>query len=378
MLNMSDGGGESGKEIERSFTKKKKRGNDEFAQSIAKIAVAQVCESVGFQGFQQSALDTFSDVACRYIKDIGKTANLYANSAGRTESNAFDIIQGLEDLGLSQGFSGASDTNRCLASSGVIREVSQYVGVAEEIAFAYSIPRFPVIKEWEPRLSFVQAGESPPGEHIPPWLPCFPDPVTYMSLPSSSVNEAETRPDKVEQELMEIQPSMVTLQQRLTCNGSELPMTVDPGDVTGKERAADSNPFLAAPLQFGEKEVAFVGLPPKFLEEGAERNLGVGANHVSTLEAFGPAIEVMKNGSWDPEEGSKKFIRNSRPTVQLKFGIDKKLINTSIRHGEKGITGATSWFENDELKDDKKRRAEQILRESMEIGKPTGSNSFVN
>ncbi|KAL8231465.1 hypothetical protein R6Q57_001243 [Mikania cordata] len=73
---MSDGGGgESSNEIE-SHLKKKRRKNGEFAQAIARIAVTQVCESVGFKGFQQSALDTLSNVACKYIHEIGKTSGI--------------------------------------------------------------------------------------------------------------------------------------------------------------------------------------------------------------------------------------------------------------------------------------------------------------
>lgn len=71
---------------------RRKAGGDELAQAVPKIAVAQICESQGFQAFQQFALETLFDVAVRYICDIGKTARLYANLAGRTECNVFYII----------------------------------------------------------------------------------------------------------------------------------------------------------------------------------------------------------------------------------------------------------------------------------------------
>lgn len=41
-----------------------------LSQSIARIEMAQVCESIGFQGFQKSTLDTFSDVASKNIPMI--------------------------------------------------------------------------------------------------------------------------------------------------------------------------------------------------------------------------------------------------------------------------------------------------------------------
>lgn len=139
-------------------------------------------ETSGFQGFQQSAVDTLSDIAVRYISHIGKIANWNANLSGRAECNLLDIIQGLEDLGMSQSFSGASETNCCLAGSGVIWEIVEYVDSTERISFAYSIPRFPVIKQRNKTPSFIQTGESPPGEHIPMWSPAFPDPETSTCL----------------------------------------------------------------------------------------------------------------------------------------------------------------------------------------------------
>ncbi|KAA8547906.1 hypothetical protein F0562_004335 [Nyssa sinensis] len=333
---MNDGGGESGRECEHNITRKKS-GTDDFAQAIAKIAVAQVCESVGFQSFQQSALNTLSDVAVRYICHIGKTANLYANFSSRTECNLFDIIQGLEDLGSQQGFSGASDINRCLAVSGTVEEIIQYVGKAEEIPFAYLVPHFPIVKDRKTMSSFMQIGEMPPAEHIPAWLPAFPDPQTYTHTSLQNERDRDTQMLKIEQakEHKKVEHSLLNLQQRLACNGSEAQTAVDSGDAAKAKRAADSNPFLAAPLQFA-------------------------------LETFAPAIEAVKSRLCDSEEGSKKVLLNKRPTVQFKFGFGKKSLATAISPWDEGSEKTASWFENDNEKDDKKRRAEKILKKSME------------
>nr|GMD86822.1 transcription initiation factor tfiid subunit 8 [Ipomoea batatas] len=63
-----------------------------------RIAVAQICESVGFERFNESALDSFADIAIKYLFDLGKTGTSYANLAGRSECNVFDIVRALEDL----------------------------------------------------------------------------------------------------------------------------------------------------------------------------------------------------------------------------------------------------------------------------------------
>ncbi|KAL7221441.1 hypothetical protein ACSBR1_023408 [Camellia fascicularis] len=157
-----------------------------------KISVAQVCKSVGFQSFQQSALNTLSDVAVRCIRELGKNASFYTNLAGRTESNVFDIVQELEDLGSSHVFLGASDINGSLSGSGIVQEIAQYICEAKEILFAYLIPGFLVIKDRKPTLSFAQVGESRPSEHIPVWLPAFPNPQTYSHSPSRNEREVDT------------------------------------------------------------------------------------------------------------------------------------------------------------------------------------------
>ncbi|KAF8091433.1 hypothetical protein N665_0445s0020 [Sinapis alba] len=143
-LNMSNGFREGGRESQ--VKRKLFQGND-FAYALARIAVAQICESVEvnmyqesqtreglrFTSFQESALDTFTGVAVKYIHSIGKTSQLYANVAGRAEANCLDIVQALADLGSG---SGVSDTGCCLADSDdVVKDIIRYTGEAEEMPF---------------------------------------------------------------------------------------------------------------------------------------------------------------------------------------------------------------------------------------------------
>lgn len=371
---MSDGGRESERGPEKPAPQRKP-GCEEFARAFVKVAVAQICESEGFQSFQQSALETLSDVTVRYIRDIGKTAHVYANQAGRTESNVFDIIQGLEDLGLAQGFLGASDIEHCLASSGTVRELAQYVGESEQIPFAYSLPQFPVVKDRKLTPSFLQIGEEPPGEHIPAWLPAFPDPGTYAQSSTLNDRTTELKMAKIEQENQRRKPerSLLNLNQWLASNELEGPSSVDAGDAAKAKQAAESNPFLAAPLQYGAKEVSPVVLPVK---TKLSNDMTTGNpivkyhgmdNHVSVLGAFAPNIEAMKSGLRDSEEGHKKVLLNTRPTVQFKLGSGKKYLGSMLDSSpqNKSFQVTESWFGRLNEKDDKKRRAEQILKESV-------------
>ncbi|XP_023538136.1 transcription initiation factor TFIID subunit 8-like [Cucurbita pepo subsp. pepo] len=369
---MNDGGGESGKVHERPKTRKNLGGED-FPQALAKIAVAQICESEGFQTFQQSALETLADIAVRYVQNIGKTANFCANFAGRTECNVFDIIQALEDLGSIQGFAGALDIEHCLASSSTVKEIARYVAQAEEIPFAYAVPKFPVVKERKLRPTFLQIGEETPGKHIPSWLPALPDPETYIASPT--VEEKVVEPQKIktepEKQCKSAEKSLWNLQQWLFCNGLEGSRREGPRNAAMTKQTQESNPFLAPPLQFGEKEVSSVVLPDRILNNSstqypvpARENCLVDT-HVSVLETFAPAIESMKNSLHDSEE---KFSLNRRSTVQFKIGTGKKPVSSMIelKALNNGVKNSSSWFVGDDKKDDKKRKAEKILKNSIE------------
>ncbi|MED6220926.1 hypothetical protein PIB30_049476 [Stylosanthes scabra] len=251
---MINGSGDTG----RCFQQRKLcTGVDDFAKAIAKIVVAQVCEIEGFQSFQHSALDTLSDVAVRYISNTGKSAHCNANLSGRNQCNVFDVILGLEDLGSVQGFVAASDVDHCLAGSGIVREIVQFVSESDQIPFVFALPKFPVTRERVMNPSFLRIAEDPPGEHIPAWLPAFPD---RKNLALSDAPNGRG----------------MDLQKHRLSNGFELSTSVDDhGDAKAKRIAIESNnPFLAAPLW--DKEVASVVPPPaKILSDVDSGNLHV-------------------------------------------------------------------------------------------------------
>ena len=372
---MSNGGGKTGRQLEQPNTWRRKSGADDFAEAIAKIAVAQVLESGGFQAFQQSALEALSDVAVRYALSTGRSAHYYANLAGRAECNAFDVIQGLEDMGSVQGFSGASDVDHCLESSGVVREIVHFVNEAEPIPFAHPIRRFPVVKERVLAPSFSQRGEEPPGEHIPAWLPAFPDPQTYSLSPTE--NGRGTEPHAVngkfeqERENGKGEWPLLSLQQHMVSGMFEKPALTDPADAKAKRVAAECNPFLVPPLKIVDKEVASVAPPAKLFNDVASDNPVVKNfvedKSISVLETFAPAIEAMKSTSCDSKEDRRKLVLNEKPTVRFKIGVGNKFLGRSTGLSpQKEHRKTLPWFAMEDEKDDRKRRAEKILRESLE------------
>ncbi|KMZ71979.1 hypothetical protein ZOSMA_171G00600 [Zostera marina] len=360
-MNMSDGDGEGGRDGESIPSKNIITGEDEFSRAISTIAVAQLCELTGFQGsIQRSAIDVFSDIAIRYIYDLGKTSKFYAGISGRTDCNVFDILQGLEDLGSSYGFTGASNIGRCLANSGVFHELTRYMSTVEEISFAQSIPRYPIHRCRRSVPSFQQISETSPGKHIPNWLPAFPDPHTYIQTPIWNEKARDPKGDKIKQakQRRKAELSLLNLRKRLANVNSE---AVNQGSSEMDKQASlvsAVNPFLAKALQFGEKEVSQLVYP----DETAAQETSVDVDLAPVIE------EALKSNAQEPNNSGSNGQPRKRMTVQFKVGTDKKTLTTNFLLGTKrsGESTSTWLLRDDDRKDDKKRRANVILKESME------------
>ncbi|TYI58866.1 hypothetical protein E1A91_D11G392100v1 [Gossypium mustelinum] len=365
---MSHGGVESTRDTkkgeERCSSLSGRPKADDFGRSVSKIAVAQICESVGYQGCKESALEALADISIRYLCDLGKNASFHANLAGRTECNVFDITRALEDLGDSHGFPGASEVGNCLVGSGTVREIVQFVDTKEEIPFAQPVPKFPVVRNQKLIPSFEHMKETPSGKHTPSWLPAFPDPHTYNHTPMWNERGSDPCADKIEQarQRRKAERALLRLQQRLVCNSSTGTSSSTVLDAkTENIQESRSSPFLAVPLQPGEKDVSEVVLPAKLSNEPIKDD------HVSLLEAYAPAIEAMKTGPSNGLDSEKMFLPEKRPAVQFKFKTGKKVLGELLdlslqKKGERSST----FFLRDEERDDKKRRAEFILRQTTE------------
>lgn len=362
---MRDGVGNNMKSKEQQSSKSRKCRDYEFGRELSKIAVAQMCNSVGFQSFKESALDTLADIAIKYLRHLGKIATFYANLAGRIECNVFDIIRGLEELESSQGFMGAWESNHCLANSGSVKNIVCYVNSVEEIPFAHPLPHFPVIRNRESIPSFVQIGETPPSKHIPNWLPAFPDAHTYSHSALWRRKPREPRAEKIElaRQRRKVEKSLLGLQQRLVSCGSERS-----GNGEIEFSGGESNSLLGTCLQEMEDGI---GLP-------SENTIGNdGISHLSVPEVFAPAIEAIKGGGFPNSQDDKaKILPRSRPLVHFKLETCKTFLGGSMNLNAKmaGLGESVFWVRRDDERDqkhnnerdEKKRRVEYILRHSID------------
>ncbi|KGN58974.1 transcription initiation factor TFIID subunit 8 [Cucumis sativus] len=362
---MRDGVGNNMKSKEQQSSDSRKCRGNEFVQEVSKIAVAQMCNSVGFQSFKESALDTLADIAIKYLHHLGKIATFYANLAGRIECNVFDIIRGLEELEQSQGFLGAWQSDHCLANSGSVKNIVCYVNSVQEIPFAHPLPCFSVIRKRESIPTFVQIGETPPSKHIPSWLPAFPDAHTYSHSALWRRKPKELRAEKIElaKQRRKAEKSLLGLQQRLVSCGSERS-----GNGEIEFSGGESNSLLGTCFQEIEDGI---GLP---YENTSGKD---GISHLSVPEVFAPAIEAIKGGGCPNSQDEKaKILPRVRPLVHFKLETCKTFLGGSMNLSAKmrGIRESVFWVRRDDERDrkhknerdEKKRRVEYILRHSIE------------
>ena len=70
---------------------------EQFARSICRTVVAQICQSRGFHRVQLSALDVLVDVLVFYIQETGQLSKGYADNAGRQDLTYLDVMNAFAD-----------------------------------------------------------------------------------------------------------------------------------------------------------------------------------------------------------------------------------------------------------------------------------------
>ncbi|KAL1204985.1 Transcription initiation factor TFIID subunit 8 [Cardamine amara subsp. amara] len=157
----------------------------EFSFSLTKIAVSQICRSVGYKAADSSAVNTLTLITTKFLQSLAGLASSFSNRANRTEINLFDIVNALQDISLSTSdwFPGGStvhDTeSNCLIKSGVLRNLSDFVTYAPEIPFAKPLPKQEIDGSSGRDMPRIPLTRSPEMNSVPAWLPPFPDSSLY-------------------------------------------------------------------------------------------------------------------------------------------------------------------------------------------------------
>jgi len=147
----------------------------EFSFAIAKIAVAQICQSAGFKKSENNALETLTAVSTRYLEAIVRAAASFANASNRTDSNLFDLVNGIHDLCSVQGFPGGSALHEDdLLRSSALREIMNFVNLSDKVPFAKSI-QCRNVSDVTIDSGTLMCSSNQTKIHIPRWLPHFPE-----------------------------------------------------------------------------------------------------------------------------------------------------------------------------------------------------------
>lgn len=182
---------------------------EEYKRQIGKLAVAQLCQIMGFSSISSQALDTLEEVARLLIEKVAERAKLIAEHSNRTECNFQDILQALEVISCSQD------------------NILAYLSQHQEFSFAREI-------------KFPSASARPKGNikkieyyngNIPNFLPRFPPSHTYMFTPvpiTRNMDAATLRAIKIK-EKKEIEERLAGI--NTISSVSEQPMVI-------------SNPFI--------------------------------------------------------------------------------------------------------------------------------------
>ncbi|KAJ7370236.1 transcription initiation factor TFIID subunit 3 [Desmophyllum pertusum] len=73
---------------------------DGFNHGALQIAVAQICQAMGWDGLQKSTHDLLTDVLQKYLEEIAKSAHGYCQLYSRTEPNLDDLNRAFQDIGI--------------------------------------------------------------------------------------------------------------------------------------------------------------------------------------------------------------------------------------------------------------------------------------
>eukprot|EP00891_Asterochloris_glomerata_P002166 jgi/Astpho2/2166/fgenesh1_pg.00040_%23_22_t len=230
---------------------------EEYSRHLARVVVAQTAESTGFEAVQTSALEVLADLLLCYISQLGSASSGYAQQAGRTDTNVNDLLLACEDMGIS------------------LDDLKQYASAEEEVPFAHPLSVYPVSKAPRKVPTFRERKEEPP-QHIPDFLPAFPDKHTYMQSAAFPGHEKNARQQRLAaaKAKRQAEKSLVRLhQQAEAATAAVAPRLADklpaqsgsprahalagasprhqmlPPSALGPHRAAATgNPFLARPL----------------------------------------------------------------------------------------------------------------------------------
>ncbi|XP_075985024.1 TBP-associated factor 3 [Anticarsia gemmatalis] len=132
--------------------------SEAYAREILRRNVAQICQTIGWNGINSTPLDILVHVLEKYIRSLGTQANRYAEQFNRTEPNLHDLGLVFRDLHIH------------------LPELSEYTRCVPPVPSPVTSEKFP--KPKESNLNFLKPGSHEVvtrpmhvHEHLPPMYP---------------------------------------------------------------------------------------------------------------------------------------------------------------------------------------------------------------
>lgn len=132
--------------------------SEAYAREILRRNVAQICQTIGWNGINSTPLDILMHVVEKYIRTLGTQANRYAEQFNRTEPNLHDLGLVFRDLNVQ------------------LPELAEYTRSVPPVPPPFPVDRFP--KPKESNLNFLKPGSHEVvtrpmhvHEHLPPMYP---------------------------------------------------------------------------------------------------------------------------------------------------------------------------------------------------------------
>ncbi|RUS86219.1 hypothetical protein EGW08_006014 [Elysia chlorotica] len=160
-----------------------------YSHQLLRIAVAQICQNLGWQSAQSSSLEVLTDVLDKYLLQLSVTSHRYCEHAGRTQPNLDDLGLAFQQMGIE------------------ISELEDYVKHVDPVPFAHEVVAFPAPKAANLGFPSSRSREimQHRKEHIPSHLPCMfpnlkdeiPEPVDKAPTPEE-ILETPVKSEHVE------------------------------------------------------------------------------------------------------------------------------------------------------------------------------------
>eukprot|EP00892_Ulva_mutabilis_P001092 jgi/Ulvmu1/10984/UM007_0163.1 len=233
-----------------------------YARKVTSMLVGQMAEVAGFDVAHGNAIDAVADVMLRFIQELGRNSLAVAELQGRTDVNALDLVDALQEFGM--------DCN----------DLFQFAKEEPADPFLHTVAPFPVYRTALQPPTFEQAGTERPS-HIPAHLPAFPAAHTMQFTPIQPQQADQATAEQAPHEpstALQSQQALIRLQQKMQASSA----------------AVRPNPFLA--LQ--SKQAA----EPRDRAHNDDASAPAqGQGGLDVRDAFGP---VLKQARADSEQAA--------------------------------------------------------------------------